>query len=144
MIPTIVSQVNGRVVDVGDGYVDLQLAGSLTLRVEISQTTVEYFRTRYWTRAFLHTTLRLEDQGAELRLYGFLKQSERDLFELLMSVKGVGPRLALVTLGTLSPAELAKAVQDNNTKVLSSVSGIGAQTAKRIASTLLGRVDTLL
>ncbi|MHB8481903.1 MAG: Holliday junction branch migration protein RuvA [Nitrospiria bacterium] len=65
-------------------------------------------------------------------LFGFLTQSERELFMLLLGVSGIGPKLAMTILSGLSPRELIKAVQEGDLAKLSAVSGIGKKTAGRM------------
>lgn len=68
----------------------------------------------------------------ELTLFGFGDPAEREAFELLLTVSGVGPKVALGVLSTLSAEELARAVAGEDVAVLSSVPGIGRKTAQRI------------
>ena len=65
-------------------------------------------------------------------LYGFMTQAERDLFVRLMSVNGVGPKLALSALSSLSVRDFKKAVIERDVKRLSSISGVGKKTAERL------------
>jgi len=65
-------------------------------------------------------------------LYGFITQAERELFERLMSVNGVGPKLALSALSSLSVRDFKKAVLERDVKRLSSISGVGKKTAERL------------
>jgi Holliday junction DNA helicase RuvA len=68
----------------------------------------------------------------ELTLYGFLTEDELALFKLLLSVSGVGPKVALATLGAVSPEALRQAVVQEEPALLSRVPGIGPKTAKAI------------
>jgi Holliday junction DNA helicase RuvA len=68
----------------------------------------------------------------ELTLYGFLTEDELALFRLLLSVSGVGPKVALALLGTVSPDALRQAVVQEEPGLLSRVPGIGPKTAKAI------------
>ena len=65
-------------------------------------------------------------------LYGFLEEQEREFFEDLLSVTGVGPKLALSILGTLPLSEFAIALTRKDINVLSKVPGIGKKTAERL------------
>jgi Holliday junction DNA helicase RuvA len=66
------------------------------------------------------------------QIYGFINEDEKALFKLLISVSGIGPKMAVTILSGLSPKELARAVQDQNLVALSSISGIGKKTAERM------------
>lgn len=68
-----------------------------------------------------------------LQLFGFLEASERELFERLLSVSGVGPRMALALLDKLRPPELVQAILQSNTRVLALAPGVGQKTAERLA-----------
>jgi Holliday junction DNA helicase RuvA len=68
----------------------------------------------------------------ELSLYGFESVPEKDAFELLITVSGVGPKVALAALSALSPDDLAAAVAAEDLALLSGVPGIGRKTAQRI------------
>jgi len=77
-------------------------------------------------------------------LYGFLAEGERRFFQRLTSVTGVGPKLAIALLSALGAARGAKAIQDRNVALLSSVSGIGKKTAERLALELADKVGELV
>jgi Holliday junction DNA helicase RuvA len=68
----------------------------------------------------------------ELALYGFLTEEELTLFKLLLSISGVGPKVALALLGTVSPEALRQAVVQEEPGLLSRVPGIGPKTARAI------------
>lgn len=75
-----------------------------------------------------------------LKLYGFLQEEEREIFELLLTVQGIGPRLALAVLSTLSPELLANAIQRDDADVISHVPGVGKKTAQKIVLELKGKL----
>jgi Holliday junction DNA helicase RuvA len=68
----------------------------------------------------------------ELALYGFLTEEELALFRLLLSISGIGPKVALALLGTVSPDALRQAVVQEEPGLLSRVPGIGPKTARAI------------
>lgn len=65
-------------------------------------------------------------------LYGFMTEGERRLFELLLTISGIGPKIALSALSGMTVREIKAAVVDNDVKRLSSISGIGRKTAERM------------
>lgn len=67
-----------------------------------------------------------------MNLYGFSSQEELNLFELLISVSGVGPKAALAVLSTVSPSRFGLAVITDDVKTLTKIPGIGNKTAQRI------------
>jgi Holliday junction DNA helicase RuvA len=110
---------NHALLDVnGVGYRLAMSTGSLAaLPSEGDDVTV-------WT--YLHVR---ED---ELSLFGFESEAEKQAFELLITVNGVGPKVALAALSSLSPDSLAAAVSADDVALISSVPGIGKKTAQRI------------
>ena len=76
-----------------------------------------------------------------LQLVGFLTQTEKDWFNLLRSVQGIGAKVALTILNTLDTKELLRAIRMKNELAFSSVSGIGSRMAQRLVVELSGRKD---
>ena len=79
-----------------------------------------------------------------MTLFGFQSSLEQELFDLLRSVTGVGPKSALAILGALSTAEIASAVALDDDAAFKAVSGIGPKTAKLITVTLAGKLSHLV
>jgi Holliday junction DNA helicase RuvA len=77
-------------------------------------------------------------------LYGFLDSQERDIFEVLMNVSGIGPKLALSLIGHLSFSELQVAVTRPDLPTLCRVPGVGKKTAERLIVELKDRLPNLL
>jgi Holliday junction DNA helicase RuvA len=80
------------------------------------------------TTLWIHTHVR-EDT---LALYGFLSQRERSLFLLLLTVAGIGPRVALTVLSGMPPGELVEALRKQDVRKLVAVPGVGKKTAERM------------
>jgi Holliday junction DNA helicase RuvA len=78
----------------------------------------------------VHTHLIVRDDG--LSLFGFENLAEKEAFELLLGVSGVGPKVALAVLSTLSADTLAQAVAAEDVALISSVPGVGKKTAQRV------------
>ncbi|NJL16327.1 MAG: Holliday junction branch migration protein RuvA [Nitrospira sp.] len=87
----------------------------------------------------IHTHLR-EDA---IQLFGFLSQSEKESFLLLTSVSGIGPKLALSVLSSLSITDLVHAIRTEDVEKLSTVPGIGKKSAGRMALELKDKVDKI-
>ena len=87
----------------------------------------------------IHTHVR-EDA---LQLYGFQSPEEKALFVLLISISGIGPRLAVNILSGISPAELVESLGQNNLARLISIPGVGRKTAERIMVELRDKVSSL-
>ncbi len=89
-------------------------------------------------KIFLYTYLVVREDA--LTLYGFKTTTERDLFRILLGVNGIGPRLALTMLSTLSPEAIRRAVFNEQADVFRRVSGIGRKTAQKILLHLQDRL----
>ena len=85
--------------------------------------------------------LHIETQVREdaIQLFGFLSEAERDSFRLLVSVQGVGGRVALAILSVLGPDELAHAIAASDTASIARANGVGPKLAARIANELKGK-----
>jgi holliday junction DNA helicase RuvA len=79
----------------------------------------------------------------DVLLFGFLQPAERELFGRLLGASGVGPRLALALMSTLTPAALARAIIDRDVPTLVQVPGVGRKTAERIALELADKLEGL-
>lgn len=78
------------------------------------------------------------------RLFGFLVQNEKDLFELLITVKGVGPKLGLTILSGLPAEEITGAIVQQDKGTLSQIKGIGKKTAERMILELKDKVSEMV
>jgi Holliday junction DNA helicase RuvA len=76
-------------------------------------------------------------------LYGFMTEAERELFKLLLSVSGVGPKIALTLLGGMSAVALKGAIVSNDIKSLSRIKGVGAKTAERLCVELRDKIGAI-
>ena len=85
----------------------------------------------------------LDVKEDSLTLIGFLESNERKLFQKLINVKGVGSKVAISILSTITPDEIIESVASNNHNILKQVSGIGEKTAKLILLQLQGQLDNI-
>lgn len=87
----------------------------------------------------LHTVMRAPREETP-QLFGFATREEKEIFERVTNVNGVGPRLGLAVLSGLSPAAFRRAVLDRNIPALTAISGIGKKTAERLVVELRDRL----
>ncbi len=76
----------------------------------------------------------------DMRLFGFISRKERELFELLTSISGIGAKTALSIIGHMSLEELHTAIETKNTPLLCKIPGIGKKSAERLIVELSGRL----
>lgn len=88
-----------------------------------------------------HTSLVVREES--LTLYGFLTAESKQLFEQVQTVSGIGPKVALSILGSLSPDELAAAIASENIAAIERVPGIGRKGAQRLILELKGKLSDL-
>ena len=110
--------------------------GGVGLLVQCTPATLATLRTG--ARARVATSLVVREDA--LTLYGFAADDERDVFELLQTASGVGPRLALAMLAVFTPDALRRAVAAEDVTALTQVPGIGRKGAQRIVLELAGRL----
>lgn len=114
--------------------------GGVGLQVFVATPTLTAFADRVDQPVDLLTHLVVREDA--LTLYGFTRVEERQVFELLLGISGIGPRLALAVLSTLSPEALANAVQQDQPDIIARVPGLGKKTALRIIVDLKGKLTT--
>ncbi len=118
---------NYIVIDVGGlGYKIFMAENSINTIGDIGDTV----------KVFTYYRVREDD----VSIYGFKTQEELRMFELLLSVSGVGAKSALVMLSCIEPSEFAIAVISNNVKLLTQVPGIGTKSAQRIILELKDKI----
>lgn len=132
----MISSVRGEVLDIALDHVVIESAG-LGYRVNATPATLATMRRGEHARLMTSMIVR-EDS---MTLFGFADPDARDLFGLLLTVSGVGPRLAMATLAVLEPDALRTALADGNTAALTRVPGIGKRGAERMIVELRDKVD---
>jgi holliday junction DNA helicase RuvA len=124
----LIGSLHGRLVEKGPGEILLE-TGGVGYRVAVPLTT--YGRLPA-TGSSIALTIHTHVREDAITLYGFDSRRERDLFERLIGVPGIGPRLALALLSHMEPRTLAEAVRSRDTERLTRVPGIGQKTAERL------------
>ena len=89
--------------------------------------------------AVVHTHLHVREDV--LALYGFSAEDQRELFRILLGVSGVGPKVALAVLGTMSPNDLRRAVVSEDAAALTAVPGIGKRSAQKLLLELRPKLE---
>ena len=114
-------------------------AGGVGYALNISLNTFSAIQEKKDTKLYVYEAIR-EDAHT---LYGFVNKKEREMFELLISVSGVGPNTARMMLSSMSVQELCAAISTGNERVVKGIKGIGKMTAQRIIVDLREKIVAL-
>ena len=128
--------ITGHVIAIADTYVVVKVGG-IGLRVMVPNTVRDTIGSG--EQVTLYTYLLVREDA--LTLYGFRDHDERALFETLIGVSGVGPRIGVAILSTLSVEHLQNAIAREEPEVLTRVPGIGKKLAQRLALELKDKLD---
>ncbi|MBE0417418.1 MAG: Holliday junction branch migration protein RuvA [Coriobacteriia bacterium] len=124
----MIAFVTGKIVDKGPSHCVLDVGG-VGLRLAMSTGSLAALPHEGDT-VTVFTYLHVRED--ELSLFGFESTAEKELFERLITVSGVGPKVALAALSSYEPGVLVEAIVNEDVAVVSSISGIGTKTAQRI------------
>ncbi|MBI4301880.1 MAG: Holliday junction branch migration protein RuvA [Chloroflexi bacterium] len=133
----MIAAVQGVVEALGPGYVIVKVGG-VSLKVHVPASAVDVLG-RVGREVQLHTHLYLREDN--VALYGFATSEELGLFERLIAVSGVGPKVALASLSALGAERLAGAIAAGQVELLSQVPGVGRKLAGRLVLELKGRLE---
>ncbi|TQM79665.1 Holliday junction DNA helicase subunit RuvA [Saccharothrix saharensis] len=134
----MISSLRGQVLSIGLDHVVVEVGG-VGYAVQATPATLATLRRGEETH--LATSLVVREDS--LTLFGFADTEARELFGLLQTVSGIGPRLALATLAVLEPDKLRAALAEGNITVLTQVPGIGRKGAERLIIELRDKVGAL-
>ncbi len=132
---SMIGHLKGEVLAVRAGFVILS-AGGVGYKVAATRETLAPLRAG--ETASLWTYLAVRENA--LDLYGFAEENEVRVFELLLTVSGIGPKSALAILDVAAVAALRSAISQGNTTYLTNVSGIGKKTAEKIVLELKDKI----
>lgn len=136
----MIRTVRGAVVGLGKDYLVLDVGGAsggIGLKIHTPAPTLAQVNSGQEIR--LHTYLQVREDS--LTLFGFIDEEELEIFELLLGVNGVGPKVALSTLSTLTPDALRLALANDEPAVIARAPGIGKRTAQKIVLELKDKVE---
>ncbi len=133
----MIASLRGVLLRSGPGEVLVEVGG-VGYRVMVPTSVVEQLPD-VGQMVFLHTRMVVREDSVSL--YGFESQEQRHLFDLLLQVSGIGPRLAMAILSHLSPEVLRASVGSGQPEALTRVPGIGRKTAERIVFHLREKLE---
>lgn len=123
----MITHLNGRLIEKNPTELVVECAG-IGYLVKISLNTFSQISSDESIKIYTQFIVR---EDAQL-LYGFADKAERDMFNLLISVSGIGPNTAILMLSSLTPSEVASAIGSEDVTTIQSVKGIGLKTAQRV------------
>lgn len=132
----MISSIRGEVLHVALDHAVVEVSG---FGLEVTATAQTLGRLRVGSEARLQTSFVPRQDDAPL-LFGFADVGEREIFTTMLSISGVGPRLALAVLSVHTPAEVRQAITESDTAAFTKVPGIGKKTAQRILLELAGKL----
>lgn len=137
----MISFLEGTIQYRGDKYLILS-AGGIGYRVIMPPKLINSLsKNQGVVKVFVHSQLNMRDGTFDM--YGFQNKEELELFNLVTSVNGIGPKSAMGILSTVEPKHLKAAIINDDAEYLKKVSGLGPKTAQRLILELKNKVDRL-
>jgi Holliday junction DNA helicase RuvA len=137
----MIASVTGRLVQKSADRVVIETQGGVGYEITVPLGVMERLPD-VGERVTLATELIVREDAQAL--YGFLNEGEKRFFQRLLSVSGVGPRIAIALLSALGAERGARAIKNKDIAALASVSGIGRKTAERLALELGDKIGELI
>ncbi len=123
----MIAQLTGRLIEKNPTSIVID-CGGVGYEVKISLYSYSVIGSDESVRIFTKLIVR---EDAHI-LYGFMTTDEREMFNHLISVSGIGPNTAMIMLSSLQTSEIAHAIQTDDVRTIQSIKGIGAKTAQRV------------
>ncbi|HQR82858.1 MAG: Holliday junction branch migration protein RuvA [Thiotrichales bacterium 32-46-8] len=136
----MIARLRGQLIEKMPPWVVLDVAG-VGYQVEVPLSTFEVLPALGEQSSLLIEMVVREDA---MLLYGFATEKEKSLFRLLVKVNGIGPKLALAVLSSLSVDAFVQAVREKNAALLTKIPGVGKKTAERMVLELATAVDSIV
>jgi holliday junction DNA helicase RuvA len=134
----MIAKLKGKIEYLRDNYAVADVSG-VGYKVFVSAFTMGKIASQKDVEFFIHTYVR-EDA---LSLYGFLSLEELEMFELLLSISGIGPKAAMGILSIADPKTVRTAIINEDPTILTKVSGVGKRTAERVIVELKNKVKDI-
>ncbi len=133
----MIRAINGKIEGIGPDWVLVEIA-QVTLQISVPSSAIQSFGP-IGNAIKLHTHLTVREDG--MSLYGFKSPEELRIFELLIGVTGIGPKLALTILSNVEVDHLVTSILTQDQENLNSIPGVGKKTAGRLLLELKGKLD---
>jgi Holliday junction DNA helicase RuvA len=136
----VISRVRGELIVRDLERVEVMTSGGVGYEISIPTTVFERLP-RLGEQVTLRTYHLVREDA--VGLFGFLDETEKTVFTRLLTINGVGPRLALAMLSAMTAESVVRAVRERNATALTAVSGVGKKTAERVVLELTGKLDDI-
>ena len=136
----MITRVRGELLVRDLERVEVMTSGGIAYEISIPTTVFERLP-RLGEQVTIRTYQLVREDA--LMLFGFLDETEKTVFTRLLTINGVGPRLALAMLSAMSAESVVRAVRERNVAALTAVSGVGKKTAERVVLELTGKLDDI-
>lgn len=125
----MISYIKGELAEVSEASIVVETSSGIGMNIIVPQTVMDKLPP-LGSVVKIHTYLNVKEDS--MTLYGFINREDVDIFRLLITVNGIGPKGALAILSTITPDDLRFAVLSDDVKAISRAPGIGAKTAQRM------------
>ncbi len=132
----MISSLLGKITEIREDSIEITVGG---VGYEISVTLTAIEKLHVGEDTHIYTYMSVREDG--ISLYGFLTIEEKKMFLKLISISGIGPKVAITILSSISPSQLAVSIIMGDIKTLAKVKGIGKKTAERIILELKESVE---
>ncbi|HSQ34754.1 MAG TPA: Holliday junction branch migration protein RuvA [Candidatus Binatia bacterium] len=133
----MIAALRGKVFQLSPGRLAVETGSGVILQLAVPVSCFQ--RLRQGQEVLLHTVLKVKDE--DIVLYGFLDPEEKALFEKLLSVSGIGGKIAMACVSAMAPGEWQALVAAADVARISAIPGIGKKTAQRIVLELTGKLE---
>lgn len=134
----MIASIQGKVIQKGNDFLVINVSG---LGFQVFSTHEIVDKAQIGENYSLYTQLIVREDS--LTLFGFADELEKQYFNLLLGVSGVGPRLAIAILSTLPIEAINRSVSSEQSEIFSRVPGVGKKTAQKIIIHLQGKIQTI-
>lgn len=135
----MISYLKGKILNKGQGYIIVEV-NNVGYQVFVNPVMFADFDINQGVEIYTHQHVR-EDA---LDLYGFKSLDDLEMFELLLSISGIGPKSALGVLSIASVSDIKDSISRGDSALLTKVSGIGRKTAERVVLELRGKIGSII
>lgn len=134
----MIGRIKGKIILLKENYIIVDVH-DVGYKIALNSFSLAKIAGHEWVELFIHTHVREDALG----LFGFLSEEELEMFELLISISGIGPKVAQGILSIASPKTIKTAIVNEDSSILTKVSGIGKKTAGRVILELKNKVGAI-